>query len=305
MNLAENVKRELLNVELIEELKLKNDIILFGAGRSGDYFFDILKRNLITPRCYCDNYKPKQGSKRNQVMILSFEEAIQKYPNAAICITSVFGEEIYQQICGFNKNLEHQIYFVMNTMSWETDDNTLISDEDIWINENLDQLNHLYDQLQDDYSKKTLEGILNYRITRDFAYINEIYSGEETYFDRTLFPEGGEGKYSFFLDGGSFVGDTIKPYLNFTNNMYEKIMCFEPDMDCVKSLKENAVKWNINKLQIYTSALWDTCGEIEFFQSGACGGTISSNSKNSIKIKTEAIDELQIGRIDFVKLGKH
>ena len=77
--------------------------MLFGAGQTGDYFFEILKQYGINIKCYIDNYKSKQNTLRNGIMVYSFVEAIEKYQDPIICITSVYEEEIYAQIGQYSK----------------------------------------------------------------------------------------------------------------------------------------------------------------------------------------------------------
>ena len=70
-----NAKREIIDRHIINQLKTATDVIIFGAGGSGDWTADVLRKNDITPRCYCDNSVRKQGKVHNSLDVLSFESA--------------------------------------------------------------------------------------------------------------------------------------------------------------------------------------------------------------------------------------
>lgn len=202
---------KLINKSAMESLCRYKSIIIFGAGESGSWVFNILESYGFNPSCYCDNYKRKWGTIKDGLRVYSFEEAINKYPDAAICIASMWSEDIKRQLLAYDSELEGTVYDLLASMAWETGEKKYVSTEPIYIHEHERDFAEIYSLLSDLTSKKTLEGILNYRLTRDKVFLKRIRSNEEIYFDRSLF---GENKIrdlfnGVIIDGGSFDGDTV------------------------------------------------------------------------------------------------
>ncbi len=181
-----NAKKEIIDRHMINELKKAKDVIIFGAGGSGDWTADVLRKNGITPRCYCDNSVRKQGNVHNSLDVLSFESAISRYPKASICVASMWQEEILKQITAYDPQLKERTYNLLLTMAWETTNHIFVSSEETYIKDKLLCFEKLYHDLADEISKKTLCGILNYRLTRNKNYLDEIKSSENIYMDDTI-----------------------------------------------------------------------------------------------------------------------
>lgn len=179
-------KENIVPTDVWVELKKHKDVIVFGAGQSGDWVIDLLRSQGIFPKAICDNYSGKWGQKRNQLRIESFEKTITAYPNAAICVASVWSEEIVKQIGEYDETLLKRTWDLLSTMVWETSNGLCISGEGQYIRDNLQAFENLYHELEDDMSKNTLEGLLNYRLTRDKKYLKAIKSNEDVYVDRSI-----------------------------------------------------------------------------------------------------------------------
>lgn len=299
----EEAKKDMNKSNIIMELRQYEHIILFGAGKSGDYFFQILLAQGLSPTCFCDNYKEKWGKMKNDLAVISFERAVEQYPDAAICITSVFGQEIYHQICNHDIKLKEQIFFVMNTMNWETADFVTESHEAEWIAQHYEELMKTYHMMEDEYSQRTMEGILNFRITRNFAYIKTIVSPTKIYFDEKLFPPEERRRFANFIDGGSFTGDTLQTFLQFVGGKgYQSVYCFEPETAAAERLEENILSSNITGVEVIRAALWDEEGTVAFFESGAGGSSVHKNRGYEVEVKTKTLDGMGLKNIDFIKL---
>jgi hypothetical protein len=209
---------------ILEKVQKFSDVIVFGAGLSGDWAVNLLRKYGIYPRMYCDNYEPKWGTTRNQLRVDSFENAISKYPKAAICIASMWGEEILKQIGDYENCLLERTWDILTSMSWETVGGEYKSSEIGYIKDNIDGFEHLYNELADEISRKTLEGLLNYRLTRNKDFIKGIKSNELVYLDKTIVTygkvrDGVSGR--ILIDGGAF--DQCHLVKNDMNANYTKI----------------------------------------------------------------------------------
>ena len=206
-----------IDTRIIGELKEYKNVIIFGAGESGQWALGLLRHYGIEPVCFCDNYPRKWGTEKGGLSVMPFEKAVNEYSDAAVCIASMWSEEIYNQIRGYDSGLAKRAYNILSTMAWETSKNMYESSEINYIKNAEPQFRKLYERLSDEESKDVLEGILNYRLTRKYEYLKKIRSREETYFDQKLY--GGREKNFIaggaVIDGGSFDGDTVEKIIRF------------------------------------------------------------------------------------------
>lgn len=59
-----NATTKLINESLLEKLKNFKEVIVFGAGASGEWVVNLLRNYHIEPVCYCDNYSRKWGESK-------------------------------------------------------------------------------------------------------------------------------------------------------------------------------------------------------------------------------------------------
>lgn len=296
-----NAKKEIIDGQVINELKKAKDVIIFGAGGSGDWTADVLRKNGITPRCYCDNSVRKQGKVHNSLDVLSFESAISRYPKASICVASMWQEEILKQISSYDAQLEDRTYNLLLTMAWETTNNISVSSEETYIKDKLFYFEKMYRDLADEISKKTLCGILNYRLTRNRNYLNEIKSSESIYMDDTIWEDTLPKDNLFIIDGGAYDGDTVKEFIEKWGDRAKLYLyCFEASRANCYILENNQALFYPHKVFVHNLALWDISGCELVFSDSYLSGKITE--KGSEHVMTGKIDDLDFERVDFIKL---
>lgn len=303
MNLDyKNATTNIISDKNLKRIKQYNSVIVFGAGDSGTWVYMLLEKYGIEVNAYCDNYKAKQGTKKHGLPVLSFEEAVKKYPQAAICIGSVWYEEIYNQIINYDCNLKNNIFSVLTTMVWETGNKAFKSEEINYIKNNHQKLEMIQDLFVDDYSKKTFEGLINYRLTRNLDYLKQIKSLNSIYLDED-FIDIDYLKTSVCIDGGAFDGDTIKYFIDKseTNQLY--FHAYEADLMNCNALKKYIASIHGLKVFIHNAALWNKDGELLHFSGGGLSAAIKDAITND-HVKTETIDSLMNveKRIGYIKL---
>lgn len=311
MNLDWNhASSSIIDYKIIEYLKNFDEIIIFGAGQSGEWVLELLKQNYITPVCFCDNSPMKQNRFLCGLKVMSFDAAIELYPNAAICVASMWSEDIMKQIKSFDRSLMNRTWDLLTTMAWETTSLCKASTEFKYIKENLESFEALYALLADDTSRDTLEGLLNYRLTRNKEYLYSIKSCEDTYFDKTLV----NGKLEenvisgTIIDGGAFDGDTVKLILERYRKTRRKlsIACYEMEARNVAIIRQNAKLWRPHDIIIHDTALWNTSGEVvSFFGDGLSGTVANSSDRMGENVKyayTEKIDDGGYECVSMIKL---
>lgn len=299
----QNAINSIIPKESLNNLRKYKSIIIFGAGQSGDWTVNMLRKNKIYPTIFCDNYKDKWGLKRKGLEILSFEKAIERYPDAGICIASMWAEDIKNQIKLYDEKLVTRTWDLLFSMAWETSEGKYISSEKEYITSNLNKFTMLYENLGDELSKYTLEGLLNYRLTRNKIYLSEIMSKEATYLDETIInlKEREKIKKGKIIDGGSFDGDTVKLFVEILGgSSCLDIDCYEPsNINCGK-IKELCKKLNNHNITVHNKALWDNTDLIMSFEGGGLSGKIVDSKNNLITMCS--IDSYNFSKVSFIKL---
>ena len=86
--LMEKIEKEVDIIKLINTLKKEKTIILFGYSEIGKKIYDILYSNGVNNIvCFCDNDEKKQN-KLLEIPVFPISEALAKYPDSCILITS-------------------------------------------------------------------------------------------------------------------------------------------------------------------------------------------------------------------------
>ncbi len=308
MRLAfDKATNDLVDIDTIKDISQFQDIIIFGAGESGSWVLNLLGDYKITPCCFCDNYEGKWGTLKNGYPVMSFYDAIKRYPNAAICVASMWFEEIIKQILKYDEDLEKRVYNLLTTMNWETMDKAVASTEKEYIEKNLDEFEKLETELEDDTSKKVLEGILNFRLTRSMDYLKEIKSNSDTYLDRDILSEAQmrAAAQACIIDGGAFDGDTIKLFIRLLGEKNVlKIHAYEAsEENCIK-IQKKLNEFKPHKVVVHKSALWSSSGKVMALgKNGLSCQVLAEEMKADCqnKITTECIDDLK-EKISFIKL---
>lgn len=103
---AQNFHESIANekIQLKELLLNNNQIVQFGCGSDGVRLLGYLQSQDLLEKitCICDNNRGIQGSKLFGINICSFDEAIDKYPNAVFLIASLhYADEIKMQLLNY------------------------------------------------------------------------------------------------------------------------------------------------------------------------------------------------------------
>lgn len=88
-------------IENDKKISLTTDeIVVFGAGRELERILDKLTEMCVMDRvvCICDNSREKQGKEINGIKIISLDDAINCYSDAAYIVYNQFQIEICRQL---------------------------------------------------------------------------------------------------------------------------------------------------------------------------------------------------------------
>ena len=101
-------------------------------------------------------------------------------------------------------------------------DNTKREEFQIFYEMHKQEFDRLAQLLEDDFSRLTLEKVLEYRKTRRLRTLKGIVVDRQ-YFQKSIF---GPVENEVFIDGGAYVGDTIQRFTkNFQTGGVQKNLC--------------------------------------------------------------------------------
>ena len=301
MNLDfKNATTKIFSEELIRSLKDIGNVLIFGAGLSGQYVFKRLDENGVDVNCFIDSSPNKQGRELFGRNIISLDDAVRLYPGASIVIASMWYEEIKNKIWEISPDFARKTYNGLSTMNWETVNTSSSSNEIEYIRQNLPQFEKLYDLFEDNKSKETLEGILNYRLTRNPIYIEKIKDSGKEYTDDLIIPQ--DVKYSMegksVIDAGAFDGDTLITISDYFESC-KKFYCYETNINNCNSIEKIKNKINAADVYVIQKALWSKSGLSLSFDGAGLSGHIG---KGETVVKSISIDDSNIEKVGFIKM---
>ena len=172
-----------------------------------------------------------------------------------------------------------------------------------FVSENKDRLQHLYDLLEDDISRRCYENYINYKLTGrpDLLQNSETPDDEKALLGNVL-----SGTY--FLDLGAYNGDTVKRYMELLPDP-EGAVAVEPERHSYRKL-ETACEGYGGKVIPVHALISDHTGDGVMTSShgrGSRSGSITGAGEGINKVKTvpvalETIDSLMEGKVPgFIK----
>lgn len=158
------------------------------------------------------------------------------------------------------------------------------------------KIQYVYDHLEDEQSKATLLGIKNFKLTKKAKFLEEIECKEECYF--ISHPMFKLHDREVFIDGGTFIGDTILRFIEVSNGKYDYIYGFEPN-EISYATAEALIKLQGNSnIEISQSGLYNRSTELIFMDmsNNHEGGRIYDDEKLSdiacaVKVPVVSLDD--------------
>lgn len=203
-------------------------LVLFGYSPAVDPQF--LSEIHVPVRHLCDNDPRKWGSHLWGLEAISPSSLPELYEKYNILILVPFEREISAQVQSLSiapSSIYHlDLYY----------DEPAAAD---YFRTHTKQLAEVFQSLADDISRETYQRVIQYRLTRDSAYLSEISLPRgDQYFppfigDKTPFLS----SHEVFVDAGAFIGDTVEKFISVVDTQYKAIYAFEPDPENFKKLE--------------------------------------------------------------------
>lgn len=166
----------------------------------------------------------------------------------------------------------------------------------LFYKEHEDDIQWVFDNLEDEFSKATLASYINQRISCNYKY-SEGYICSRQYFDLDELRLAGD-KEEIFVDGGGYDGRDTLNFLNLCRNSFSYI--FEPEPASIR-LCNDKLKGHEGNYRVIPKGLWCT-EEVLYFKSGEESSSLLSNDGN-IAVECISIDAvLSRNKVTYIKL---
>lgn len=111
-----------------------------------------------------------------------------------------------------------------------------------WVKDNAESLQGVWEDLQDELSRKTLLAYLNQKISADYKYLEEVRQSFQ-YFDENI---NKMSDHEVFVDCGAYDGDSAVDFIQALHrrgyDVYDEIISFEPDPENYEKLKARELR---------------------------------------------------------------
>ena len=153
--------------------------------------------------------------------------------------------------------------------------------------------------LEDDYSRDVFARSIDLRRTGNWKALKGIVVKPQ-YFQKDIF---GPVENEVFVDGGAFIGDTIKSYVeNFGGRGYKKIYAWEPSSINRKGLKRTADRYG--KTEIVPYGMWNEKSKLSFNEEAGSGSHMAEEGEQCVvTIDVDSIDNVCAGdKVTLIKM---
>lgn len=280
--------------DTIERLKSRDNIYIFGAGERAICLANFLQKNGV----YVQGFLVNQGY---------FEQSVTR--NRALIPTYCYEEKsedgstltIVLAVSKSRLNMEQfdcaTVQEVVD-ISMGVSDDYLISEETY--QEHMDDLDWLYETLEDVYSKEALFVNLQGRLTgKDIPFPPSAWN-EPQYF----LPEFVEWREEeVLMDGGAFTGDTVEEFLQKKSKRvsHYKVFAWEPDPKNYNILKNNYA--NNSHVVPVEKGMFSFEGELCFSSDSRNGESSYISDRGDVRVAVTTIDSVAgENNVTFIKM---
>lgn len=146
--------------------------------------------------------------------------------------------------------------------------------------ENARKIRLVYDMLYDDYSRHVYANIINFKISGDISYLENVTTPKAEIYRDIIKPHLNET----YVDLGAYNGDTISELLSITRGRYAGIYALEPDRKNFKKLSKFID--GMPNVYAFNAAAWCTDTELPFAAKAGRQSAICANSDTMIAARS-------------------
>ena len=268
-------------------------IYVWGCGEIGKILCTELKKNEVEIDAFCvDRNYYKNDMKCMGIDVVCYEDLAIDTLKKVIIVAFRHNNNLNSiSKCDNIEYVDEDIFSL-----WGGEE-TMISYD--FVSENMSEFDALYNELQDDESRKCLEAYLNAKISGAIHFLKDIWK-EDQYYDEGIVDF---SSISVFADCGAFDGDSYcafrRKYESETGTSYEgKAYLFEPDSTNYKNMCKKCERYS--SVEMHNIGIWNEKSTLMFNNSEDTSSGISE--EGSISIEVDSLDNLIDADVDFIKM---
>lgn len=195
-------------------------IVLYGMGNGADKILDICAAKNIQVKGLFASDDFVRDKRFRGFKVEHYADMVERFGQDMIILIAFASElpELLERFRGLTA--KHEVLAPHLPLFEEQEQVSLA-----WLTKYEQQLQHVYEHLADDWSRKTMACILNYKLSGKITYLYACASARREDIE-ALLPLGKEEAY---LDLGAYNGDTVQEFLELTEASFKRIVAVEPD----------------------------------------------------------------------------
>ena len=226
----------------LKETKLP--IVIYGMGNGADMIIEKLQSIGIDFADIFASDEFVRGHSFRGKRVLKYSEVQEKYDDFVIVMAfAVHDEKMLARVKKISQ--EHTLYFPDVPVVGDG----IFSRE--YIEEHEEEFDKAYSLLSDEKSKQSYIDILNFKVSGKTEFLFKCERKKEEIYADYLCPNDEE----ILMDLGAYDGDTIREFLNETDNRFQKIYAVEADEKNYKKLINKTSQ--LERIETFNIAAWD------------------------------------------------
>lgn len=280
-------------------------LVLFGAGFMGSKALRALREAGIEPLAFADDNRSLQGSRIDEVDVLSPEEASARFGQSAAFVVTLLRPEVpFSETAHRLHGLGCARVLSAISLFWKWPQTTLphsFVDLPSKIVRQAEDVRRAYRLLADDESRRHFVAQIRYRMMLDLdAFPPELPVAEQYFPDDLIRPLADET----FVDCGAFDGDTVKAFLQRRGSAFGRLLALEPDpVNCanLRAYVESFLPRMRDRIDVLALAASDFDGESRFSGKGTNGSFLSETG--DVHVECGRLDTILAGiRPTYIKM---
>ena len=262
-------------------------IYIYGMGNGTEKILDVFKKYNIKTKGIFASDEFVRGHFFRDFKVKKYSEVTEEEDDFVIVLAFAAG---YQSLIEKIENManEHTLYAPDVPIEGGG-----LFDYDYCL-QHSDEIEAVYNMLEDELSKKVYAGIINFKISGKIQYLAPVTTNKTEVYNNIIRPLSDE----IYVDLGAYNGDTVRELLDYTGGKYEKIYAMEPDCKNYKKLISSVD--GMENIVCYNCAVW-SCDTGLHFSSKA--GRQSSVKADGEEKEARSVDSiLSGGRATIIKM---
>ena len=258
--------------------KLKNTskpIVLYGMGNGADKILDWCEANQVKVQGIFASDEFVRYQQFRGFTVVKYQDLLERLGQELLVVIA-FASELPEVLQKFKTLAEQQECLAPHLPLFPEKETVSIA----WLKKHEVQLQLVYDKLADDWSRRVFADTLNYKLSGKISYLFHCETNRKMDL-KNLFSWKSDEVY---LDLGAYNGDTVKEFLELTQERYGSVVAVEPDRRNCRKLRSLAE--NIKNLQVVEKGIWSCDGELGFSDSGGRQSTFVEATKKTVAVTT-------------------